>query len=407
MSLWKLVFKLNSKRKTYAGRHREAKYALYGALVKEPEAAWEKPASLLAKYADVDPWDLTQEYKSCRDRTGSSRGSWSRGCFVSGKLWWYPAGGVRGITEGDNLDKASQANDKAFGLLRSAAQPDRAPLQLGENSSSDESGLHPIGQRLADMEKANVGMDVVPEFEDLWDEYEEELKENWPNGNAMAQLQDLLQALPVAHVDEASPLRLSNGGSLLERCAFRMVAASIKSNFPEALPLVLAQRVFLELPTPERAAGEDADVSTLFDWIARGQPEGEIRRGPDDRDDIADPSFQAWLSMMAAENLCDSRGRAGVPSLEDPEYEDLDEEAEAAAELDEEAEAEASAENPQPTVQWVAPPPDVLDGKGVAEGRASANAWGDPNACYEVWMASDIAARLKDFLDRELSRQSQ
>ena len=48
------------------------------------------------------------------------------------------------------------------------------------------------------------------------------LKDNGTK-NTMKLLRKLLDGLPVALVDKASPLRLSSGGSLLETCTFRKV----------------------------------------------------------------------------------------------------------------------------------------------------------------------------------------
>ena len=65
--IWRLLFKFNSKRKTYAGREKESSAAMLGAIARE--ASWDAKASL-DKYFDVDgssrhdPWTLQQEFKS-------------------------------------------------------------------------------------------------------------------------------------------------------------------------------------------------------------------------------------------------------------------------------------------------------------------------------------------------------
>merc|ERR1719440_2662458 len=130
-------------------------------------------------------------------------------------------------------------------------------------------------------------------------------------------LRQLLEGLPVMVVDRASPLRLSSSTSLLETCAFRMVAASIEVKFPEALPDLEATRSSVrENPTRERLKGSDADVAGLLDWIARGKLEEEVTAAMPQNDDPSDPEFKEWLQMMAAENLCDSQGD-DVLSLDD------------------------------------------------------------------------------------------
>merc|ERR1719379_2300611 len=159
--------------------------------------------------------------------------------------------------------------------------------------------------------------------------------------NAKKVLRNLLEGLPVALVDKASPLRLSSGSSLLETCTFRKVAASIEKNFPEALPDLEATRSsVLENPARERLKGTDADVTGLLDWIARGKLAEEANAMIPENDDPSDPDFKEWLKMMAAEHICDSRGNVAFSPLEEA---DMDEDEE---EDPESPEADAPVEEP-------------------------------------------------------------
>ena len=95
--LWRLIFKLNSKRKTYAGRSREADLAMYGAVRQnlDPASSSAASSSLLK-----DPGALAEKFRQCKARDGS----WKSGCWSYGKLW-FPRQGSRMLG----------ASDMAFG----------------------------------------------------------------------------------------------------------------------------------------------------------------------------------------------------------------------------------------------------------------------------------------------------
>ena len=85
--LWRLVFKLNSKLKTYAGRTREADLAMAGAILQnlDPASSSAASSSLLK-----DPGALAEKFRLCHVRDGS----WKTGCDSTGKLW-FPRQGSR------------------------------------------------------------------------------------------------------------------------------------------------------------------------------------------------------------------------------------------------------------------------------------------------------------------------
>merc|ERR1719247_2478965 len=107
-------------------------------------------------------------------------------------------------------------------------------------------------------------MQASPEFVPLWSEFESALKEGWPSKENFDQLQDLLVSLPVAHVDKASAFHFSNTGALQSKCSFRMVAAAVQDDFPEASAFAESQRELLSSPTRECMTGAKADVDEFL-----------------------------------------------------------------------------------------------------------------------------------------------
>jgi hypothetical protein len=93
--------------------------------------------------------------------------------------------------------------------------------------------------------------------------------------------------------------------------------------------------------------------------------------------------------MMAAEHSCDSRGNPAFRPLEEAEEEEEAEEGvDAADEVDENAETlEADAD---------------YDSLPMVQSSSGFDASPELDACYESWLTSDVAARLKKFLDAEL-----
>jgi hypothetical protein len=377
LALWKLLFKLNSKRRSYAGRSREAKSALYGAII--TESSW-NPETRVSQYLDRDPLGLSLAYKNCRTDSAAKRlrtkkGDWSSGCFVYGQLWFYPSGSRMSST----TDKAGGAKDQAFGLLGTGSNSSRALLQLQDK---DQLSPQEMVEHLLEIEQENTDMSVMPEFAGLMEELVEKLKETGTEAKDL--LRTLLESLPVALVDKASPLRLSGGGSLLETCTFRLVAAAIEQNFPEALPDLEATRSsVLENPARDRLKGTDADVEGLLGWIARGKLAEEASAAVPENDDPSEPAFKEWLLMMAAEHICDSRGHSAFSPLEEAESDEAD-----LSGPNEEESLEAGGPAEEPVVQ--------------SSGAPMVQSSPEVDACYENWLSSDVAARLKEFLDREL-----
>merc|ERR1719326_1426054 len=84
--LWRLLFKLNSKRTTYAGRNREAEQAFKGMIFES--ASFSKSsanfAQVLQTYLERDPADLAEAYKRCRQQGGKKQKRLGEGLL---RLW--------------------------------------------------------------------------------------------------------------------------------------------------------------------------------------------------------------------------------------------------------------------------------------------------------------------------------
>ena len=88
-------------------------------------------------------------------------------------------------------------------------------------------------------------------------------------------------------------LRVWAGGAdltLLELCAFSIVATSVEKNFPDEAPSVRDARAVLSSPTPEQRiwyTGTEADLNEFFYWIDAGKPADGVRRGPQSEQSVA------------------------------------------------------------------------------------------------------------------------
>ena len=100
--IWRLLFKFNSKRKTYAGREQESKFAMLGAIARDAYDSkgglrvWDAGTSV-KKYFDADgssrddPWTLHMEFLDVMK-------SHKLIDYFGAKSWRYPKDGNRGIT---------------------------------------------------------------------------------------------------------------------------------------------------------------------------------------------------------------------------------------------------------------------------------------------------------------------
>ena len=151
--LWRLVFKLNSKLKTYAGRNREAGSAMRGAVIKglDPASASAAQNGLMKR-----PMELALEYKKCRERDPSMGG-----CFVYGR-WWFPHDGSRMSVE--TVDGEKKNVDNAFGLLRVGSALNRSRAL----SDADELVKHLVGLAAANPAE----MAASDSFRSAWEEFE-------------------------------------------------------------------------------------------------------------------------------------------------------------------------------------------------------------------------------------------
>jgi len=402
--IWRLLFKFNSKRKTYAGREKESTAAMLGAIAREAYDSkgglrvWDAGTSV-AKYFDADgssrhdPWTLHQEFLDVMK-------SHKLVNYFGVKNWRYPKDGNRGITgEGRRDIPNARTLDRAFNqnvkLLRVASNSSRALLELRSSSKIADEDLSPeeMVAGLLELEQNNTDMAATTDFAELWAMLEEKLNTTKKEERELL-LRELVEALPVGHLDKASPFWLSTEGTLLEPCAFRKVAASIEKNFPEAqAALANARDGALETTIKRREVlgSTDEDLAGLLGWIARGRLEAEAEAmvKPAHGGDPSDPAFRALLAMMAAEHSCDSRGNPAFRPLEEAEEEEEAEEGvDAADEVDENAETlEADAD---------------YDSLPMVQSSSGFDASPELDACYESWLTSDVAARLKKFLDAEL-----
>jgi hypothetical protein len=238
-------------------------------------------------------------------------------------------------------------------------------------------------------------------FRSAWGEFESALI-SVPSAGAAARapLRKLLEKLPVGHVDKASAFRLDSDMPLLELCAFSVVAASVEKNFPEAADWVSSARGVLSSPTREqrkRMTGSAEDLDAFFEWLEAGRPADRVLRGPavDETPDLS-PSMFEWLEMMSKAHACNSKGDPASSPLEewaDDEVDDADAE---------NAEQDMGKDEEEPlTVQSAyLPGDDGVEGGMVGNTFSSSDA--EVDACYEEWLTSAVAAKLKEFLDREL-----
>jgi hypothetical protein len=179
------------------------------------------------------------------------------------------------------------------------------------------------------------------------------------------------------HVDVVSMLYMHQELPLIERCAFALVAQSVATNFPEALPWVQDARKALESPeqAPGRLFGEEGDVERLLAWIEGGKLESEVVYPPDD--DPSDPEFQAWLETMANHHACTSDGADSDVSLDESDDED--------DESDDEEKESVSLEE----ISY------QLEDEGSGQATSI-------EACYEAWTKSAAAVAFKEYLDEQL-----
>jgi hypothetical protein len=224
---------------------------------------------------------------------------------------------------------------------------------------------------LAKAEKSNV---VPNGFSELWSEVEQELLRSW-DAEAQQSLRSLLSMLPSAYVDRASMLRIFDGQPLLERCSFSLVAASVAQKFPEVAPEVEVARLALTQPLQASPflAGKDEDIVALLEWIRQGkQAEKVVRPDP-----YAEPQELAeWMMMVADSHPCFADGVSTDMSPDDLPDEDDEEDTQQSEEDDSDLQ--------EPDGDWMG-----VGSSGV-------------NACYEEWTKSTAAARLKEYLTREL-----
>ena len=211
--------------------------------------------------------------------------------------------------------------------------------------------------------------------------------------------------MPVGHVDKASAFRLDSDLPQLELCAFSIVAASVEKNFPEAADWVSSARAVLSNPSPtrkqkKRLTGSDGDLEAFFEWLEAGRPADRVLRGPAvDKTPDQERSMFEWLEMMSKEHACNSKGLPALSPLEEWEEDEEDEEDAPDAEK---AEKDMGKNEEEPmTVQSAhLPGEDGVEGGMVGNSFSSSDA--EVDACYEEWLKSAVAEKLKEFLDREL-----
>lgn len=371
--LWRLVFKLNSKLKTYAGRSREADLAMSGAILQnlDPASSSAASSSLLK-----DPGALAEKFRLCHVRDGS----WKTGCNSHGALW-FPRQGSRmsGKPDSDLAWHKSGGKDMSFALLRVGSEMNRSGL----------SGAYGSVEKLVELA---AEMEPSDEFRELWEKFESDVLSVWADGpEAREPLRELLENLPVGYVDRASAFRLDSDMQLLELCPFRVVAASVEKNFPEATEWVSSARAVLSDPTTElrgRLTGRQAHLDEFFSWLDAGKPADGVRTGPGTHEDPdKNVNMFEWLEMMSKEHLCNSKG---VPSAL-PIDEAGDDEAEEDSYIGEDTDTDTDADTDTDFVK------SSYDMEIV---QSSSDA--EVDACYEDWLTSEVAARLKKYLDEEL-----
>jgi hypothetical protein len=281
--LWRLVFKLNSKRKTYAGRSREADQAFKGAVFGSVNF---NPAEEVNGYLEADPQPLAQQYKTCFEQ---------KLCDESGKEFW------------------------PFRDARTTAQSVTATALVEADAQNFED------------------MAASQEFSDLFLDFKDELLAVWHNEDpadreTLRQLLDVEghqygQVLPVAHVDRDSARRLARGEPLLERCAFRRVAAFVEKNLGrEAAGWVATARLKLMNPSPEHVAGKLEDVSEFFTWLDGGMNAAEVPSSPCSDESFEAPASaskecRAWLRMVAKQHTCN---KDGLPVEDEGDHDEYD-----------------------------------------------------------------------------------
>jgi len=232
-------------------------------------------------------------------------------------------------------------------------------------------------------------MAASEEFLELWQTFESEvIAAQAADGSAALQpLRDLLGQLPVGHIDQASAFRVDSNLTLLELCAFSVVATSVEKNFTDLEGLVSDARAVLSNPTPEqsdRFTGTEADLDEFFAWIEAGKPADGVKRGPTSHDSPDhDFGLYEWLVMMAKEHACDSKGRPSNVPLEDAGIDENDDE-----DVDEDDEI---------TLVQGESKRVFSSGESVFSSTKT-----EVDACLEEWLTTDDARELMEFLEREL-----
>merc|ERR1719506_894597 len=226
-----------------------------------------------------------------------AKSDFKKGCFVSGKEWFYNP--TRQVNEGSKLAKDQQYKDTAFALLG-----------MGEAEGKRAGSVTPSDLIAADVENAEF-IAASTDFVDELFEFEEALLK----GTNLEPLRVLLETMPVAHVDRYSAQLNFDGEPLLERCAFRKVAALVmKMNLgSEAAGWVDAARSQLTSPSRDRVLGKAEYVDEFFAWVEGGKTEAGIPESPCETEKMVSPASASeacldWLKMMANEHECDAEG---------------------------------------------------------------------------------------------------
>lgn len=269
-------------------------------------------------------------------------------------------------------------------LLTSASDTHREDAKQSPDTNGDVEDLVSIASDPTAMAASEA-------FLDLWQKVESEVIEAQAAGGseALQPLHDLLNAMPVGHIDRASAFRVDAGLPLVELCAFRVVAASVAKNFPTALSVVVDARAALSAPTPEdrdKFTGSEIDLDQFFGWMEAGKPAEDVYKGPDypHESPEVNSEMREWLEMMAKEHECDSQGRFSLVPLED-------------AGVDEPYEGEEMSQGDEdiPMVQTVFSSSD----------DAFSSSSTDVDECLDMWLLSDAAKKLLDFLEQALPRE--
>jgi hypothetical protein len=296
---------------------------------------------------------------------------------------------------------------KAFGLTSTRSWTNR---------TDPEADLDDMVEQLVELASDPLKVAASEAFRELWNEFEALLAT--VSGKAKRRpLRLLLEQMPVAHVDKFSTLRLSIDSPLLERCAFRVVAASVKENFADQkdatqwVDLARAQVATPTKMTRSRLTGSQADLDGLFGWIEGGQKPEELPNAKFTGETPADdPTYREFLEMMSEEQPCDAKGEPnGLPLGEAPDDDDDDlDMVEAAPPSSDTYEAgyEAGHEAADLPIAVGSAYSGGLPTAPLAVGTTPTGKFGEGNAevdeCYKDWKHSAIAAKLLAFLEKEL-----